>query len=172
MIKIRPVEEKDLTTILAIYNDVILTSTAVYKYQEETMAERKAWLMAKEEAGLPVIVYEEAGEVLGFATYGSFRPYPAFKYSIEHSVYVHKDHHSKGIGTKLMKELIKLANTAGFKMMIAGIDASNIGSIRAHEKLGFTYAGTIKKSGFKFGHWLDLAFYQLELDGPTEPTED
>lgn len=169
---IRRVELQDAQAILAIYNDVILTSTAVYKYVEETLQERQAWLKMKEQQGYPVLVYEEADEVIGFATYGPFRPYPAFKYTIEHSVYVHKEHHQKGIGSKLMHELIALANKEGYATMIAGIDATNVGSIRAHEKLGFTYSGTIKKSGYKFGKWLDLAFYQLALQGPTHPTED
>lgn len=169
---IRNMKQTDVEAVLDIYNDVILTSTAVYKYKVENLEQRIAWLKAKEQERFPVIVYEEDGQIVGFATYGSFRPYPAFKYAIEHSVYVHKNHHKKGIGSKLMKELIALANRDGYATMIAGIDASNLGSIRAHEKLGFTYSGTIKKTGYKFGNWLDLSFYQLELDGPTEPTED
>jgi len=168
---IRRAELKDAQAILDIYNDVILTSTAVYKYVEETLQERQAWLTMKTQQGYPVLVYEEADTVIGFATYGPFRPFPAYKYSIEHSVYVHKEHHQKGVGSKLMHALIALANEEGYATMIAGIDASNAGSIRAHEKLGFTYSGTIKKSGYKFGRWLDLAFYQLELKGPAHPIE-
>lgn len=169
---IRHATLQDAAHILEIYNDVILTSTAVYKYEPETLQERQQWLMTKEQQGYPVFVYEEHGKVIGFATYGPFRPFPAFKYTIENSVYVHKDHHQKGIGSQLMKVLIATANHEGYATMIAGIDATNNGSIQAHEKLGFTYAGTIKKSGYKFGRWLDLAFYQLALQGPNEPTED
>lgn len=169
---IRQAQLKDASDILEIYNDVILTSTAVYKYSIETLQEREQWLQLKEQQGFPVFVYEESGKVIGFATYGPFRPFPAYKYTIEHSVYVHKEHHQKGIGSKLMKRLISTANEKGYAIMIAGIDASNTGSIKAHEKLGFTYSGTIRKSGYKFGKWLDLAFYQLELDGPAQPIEE
>lgn len=163
--------EVDAAMILEIYNDVILTSTAVYKYEVESLEQRVAWLKEKEEAGFPVFVYEEAGEVVGFGTYGWFRPYPAYKYTIEHSVYVHKNHHQKGIGRKLMDKLIAQANAEGYAMMIAGIDASNLGSIRMHEKLGFIHSGTINKCAYKFGRWLNLAFYQLELEGPGKPVE-
>ncbi|MFP3394350.1 N-acetyltransferase family protein, partial [Brevibacillus sp. SIMBA_076] len=81
---------------------------------------------------------------------------------VEHSVYVHPGYRGKGIGNKLLKEIIRIAETRGMKTVIGGIDASNVTSIRAHEKVGFVHSGTIRKAGYKFGKWLDLSFYQLD----------
>ena len=163
---IRPMEEKDLPEVLAIYNDIILTSTAVYMSEPQTLKEKKQWYIERNQAGYPLLVYEEEGEVAGFATYSQFRPYPGFKYTMEHSVYVHKAHYQKGIATKLMRELIQIAEAQGVKTLVAGIDALNMGSVKAHEKLGFEYVGTVKNAGTKFGQWLDLVFYQYHLSGP------
>lgn len=168
---IRHCQEKDLNDILEIYNDAIINSTAVYTYSPSTLQDRSSWFKQKMEDGFPVLVLEENNKVIGFATFGPFRPWPAYKYSIEHSVYVHKDYREKGIGTKLLKEIIGIANKENYATLIAGIDATNEQSIKTHERLGFTYSGTIQKVGFKFDRWLDLSFYQLELNGPETPTE-
>ncbi|KAB7671879.1 GNAT family N-acetyltransferase [Bacillus sp. B1-b2] len=169
---IREMSLSDLPVVLDIYNDAILNTTAVYHYKPHTLDQRMDWYQEKVEKGFPILVFEEDEKVLGFATYGPFRPWPAYKYSVEHSVYVHSDARKKGIGTLLLKEIIKRANKEGYATMIGGIDSSNKGSIFVHEKLGFTYSGTIKKCGYKFGKWLDLDFYQLELEGPDNPLED
>lgn len=163
---IRFMEEKDLPEVLAIYNDVILTSKAVYRYEIQSLDEKKQWFLEHQAAGNPLLVFEEDGVVAGFANYSQFRPYPGYKHTMEHSVYVHKDHYQKGIASKLMHQLIDIAEKQGVKTLVAGIDGENIGSIKAHEKLGFEYAGTIKNAGYKFGEWLDLVFYQLHLTGP------
>ncbi|MFZ7119605.1 MAG: GNAT family N-acetyltransferase [Eubacteriaceae bacterium] len=110
--------------------------------------------------------------MIGFATFDSFRQHPAYKYTIENSIYVHKDYRQEGIGKKLLEEIITLANERKYATMVAGIDSENYGSIILHEKLGFKFAGIIKKAGYKFEKWLDLAFYQLELIGPDEPIEE
>lgn len=163
---IRSMEERDVPEVLAIYNDIILTSTAVYINEPQTLKEKQQWYTERNQAGYPLLVYEEEGEVAGFATYSQFRPYPGYQYTMEHSVYVHKAHYQKGIATKLMHELIQIAEAQGVKTLVAGIDGNNMGSVKAHEKLGFEYAGTIKNAGIKFGQWLDLVFYQLHLTGP------
>jgi L-amino acid N-acyltransferase len=168
---IRFATETDLEAILAIYNDAILTTTAVYTYKAKDLQERKEWFLAKREKGYPIWVYEKEHRVAGFATYGSFRPSPAYQYTIEHSVYVHKDFQKLGIGTSLLKTLIEDANEKGYATIVAGIDASNTKSIYLHEKLGFSSAGIVHKAGYKFGQWLDLAFYELLLDGPKNPME-
>lgn len=168
---IREMKETDLGEVLEIYNDAILHTTAVYDYRAHSLEDRKVWFNQKAEGGYPLFVFEEDGKVLGFATYGPFRAWPAYKYSIEHSVYVHKEARKKGIGTKLLKVLIERAEEESYATLIAGIDSTNQGSIFIHEKLGFTYSGTIKKAGYKFEKWLDLAFYQLELKGPESPKE-
>lgn len=164
----RPMEVRDLPEVLGIYNDIILTSTAVYMNEPQSIQEKKQWFAERKEAGYPLLVFEENGEVAGFATYSQFRPYPGYRYTMEHSVYVHKEHYQKGIATKLLRELIHIAEETGVKTLVAGIDGENVGSVKAHEKLGFEYAGTIKNAGCKFGKWLDLVFYQLHLTGPKE----
>lgn len=163
---IRNAVREDIPAILEIFNDNILHSTAIYMYEPQKLEQRFAWFDAKKAAGEPLFVYEENGVVAGYATYGPFRAYPAYQYTVEHSVYVHKDHFRKGIGTKLMKHLIAHAEQAGVKTMVACIDAENEGSIATHKKLGFTYSGTIQNAGYKFERWLNLAFYQLDLKGP------
>ncbi len=169
---IRDARPEDLAAIQEIYNEAIVNTTAVYDYKPYTMAARLAWYEEKRKAGLPVLVFEENNLVNGFATFGPFRAKPAYKYTIEHSVYVHNQHQGKGIGTRLMQELIKLANAKGYATMIAGIDAGNLGSRAMHEKMGFILAGTICKAGYKFGRWLDLSLYQYELAGPANPVEE
>ena len=131
-----------------------------------------SWFKNKELGQYPVIGLEnESGELMGFASYGSFRAYPANKYTLEHSVYVAAPFRGQGIAQTLMQRLIELAQEQNYHTLIGSIDASNQGSIALHEKLGFTHAGTIRHAGFKFGDWLDLAFYQLLLPTPLQPID-
>jgi len=157
--------------ILEIFNEAIVNSTALYDYQARSMESMVGWFNAKEAGGFPVIGAFENDELLGFASYGTFRAWPAYKYTVEHSVYVHKVHRGKKIGLALMQELIAAARQQEYHIMVGGIDLTNIGSIALHEKLGFTHAGTIKQAGFKFGRWLDLGFYQLILESPLNPVD-
>ena len=169
---IREVSKKDLKDILEIYNDAILNTTAIYAYKIQTLEDRKLWYEKKKQDGYPVLAFEENDRVVGFATFGPFREWPAYKYTIEHSIYVHKDYRNQGIATKLMKEILKIADEREYATLVAGIDAANEGSIKMHEKIGFKYSGTVTKAGFKFGKWLDLAFYQLDLVGPKVRLEE
>ncbi|MGV3569550.1 MAG: GNAT family N-acetyltransferase [Ramlibacter sp.] len=158
--------------ILAIFNEAIATSTALYDYRPRPPESMAGWFKAKEAGGFPVIgCVDEAGTLLGFASYGTFRAWPAYKYSVEHSVYVHKDHRGRGIGLALMERLLAEAEAREVHVVIGGIDAANATSVALHEKLGFTHAGTIRQAGFKFGRWLDLAFYQKVLPTPREPVD-
>jgi phosphinothricin acetyltransferase len=116
-------------------------------------------------------VYEKNNKVVGFATFGAFREWPAYKYSVEHSIYVHESYRYNGIGTALTKEIIRITNEREFATLVAGIDETNEDSIKMHVKLGFKHSGTINNAGYKFGRWLNLAFYQLDLNGPKRPTE-
>ncbi|WP_024871036.1 GNAT family N-acetyltransferase [Tolumonas lignilytica] len=164
--------ERHAAAILAIFNDAILHSTALYDYQARTMENMVSWFKNKELGNYPVIGLEnESGELMGFASYGSFRAYPANKYTLEHSVYVAKAYRGQGIAQTLMQHLIALAQEQNYHTLIGSIDASNLGSIALHEKLGFVHAGTIRHAGFKFGDWLDLAFYQLLLPTPRQPID-
>lgn len=158
--------------ILDIFNDAILNSTALYDYKPRTPESMIGWFRTKEINHFPVIgAIDEQKTLLGFASYGTFRAWPAYKYSVEHSVYVHKDHRGYGIGKSLLQQLISAAKTQQYHLMIGGIDTNNLASIKLHEHLGFTHAGTIKQAGFKFGQWLDLGFYQLILETPINPID-
>jgi len=158
--------------ILDILNEQIRTSTAVYEYVERTPESMVTWFKAKDARNYPVIgVEDENGALMGFASYGVFRERPAYKYTVEHSVYVHQDHRGKGLGLALMERLIEAARAQDLHVLVGGIDATNTVSIAMHEKLGFVHAGTIRESGYKFGSWLDLAFYQLTLHTPRNPVD-
>jgi L-amino acid N-acyltransferase len=158
--------------ILGILNDAILHSTVVYDYRPRTMEMMEAWFEAKAKGRYPIIgAEEENGELVGFASYGPFRPWPAYKYSVEHSVYVDAPFRGKGVGRRLMLELIESAKAQDYHMMIGGIDAANTASVALHRDLGFQFCGTVKEAGFKFGRWLDLDFYQLILPTPAHPVD-
>jgi L-amino acid N-acyltransferase len=164
--------EKHAESILGILNEAIETSTAIYDYKPRPLSSTEGWFKLKEVGGFPVIGAEsESGQLLGFASYGPFRGWPAYKYTVEHSVYVHRDHRGKGLGLKLMRELIAVAKEQERHVLVGGVDAANEVSIGLHRKLGFVHAGTIKQAGFKFGRWLDLAFYQLTLETPFAPAD-
>ena len=159
--------------ILAIYNEAIVNSTALYDYKPRTMATMEAWFAAKEKGLFPVLgAFEDDGSLAGFASYGPFRAFPAYKYSIEHSVYVEKQKRGQGLGKDLLAAVIEAAKKQDYHMMVGGIDSANQASIRLHLKLGFTLCASIKQAGFKFGRWLDLEFYQLVLPTPQQPNED
>lgn len=164
--------QRHAEAILAILNEAIMTSTALYDYVPRQPASMADWFDAKTKGGFPVVGAESPdGELLGFASYGTFRAWPAYKYTVEHSVYVHKDHRGKSIGRALLQELIERARQQGVHVLVGGIDAQNAASIALHQAIGFGYAGTVREAGFKFGRWLDLAFYQLILDTPREPRD-
>ncbi len=157
--------------ILEIFNEAIAHSTALYEYQARTPGSMRTWFSKKEAGAFPVIGAEQAGVLVGFASYGTFRAWAAYKYTVEHSVYVHKDHRGRGIGTALMQELIAAAREQQYHVLVGGIDLTNTGSIAMHERLGFTHAGTLHQAAYKFGRWLDLGFFELVLETPAEPVD-
>jgi L-amino acid N-acyltransferase YncA len=160
---IREAQEADLSDLLAIYNDAVLTTTAVYDYSERTAEQQSAWFKAKRDQGLPVLVAENGGDAVGFASYGPFRPWPAYLHSVENSLYVAADWRGRGIGSLLLPALIQRATDRGLHAMIAGIDAANEASLRLHAKFGFEPVGRFREVGWKFERWLDLAFLQRML---------
>ncbi len=164
--------ENSAAAILDILNEAILNSTALYDYEPRTLDSMRSWFDAKAAGDYPVVgVFGDDDVLMGFATYGVFRNWPAYKYSIEHSVYIHRDHRGKGLGAALMARLIEEARRQQYHVMVGAIDATNQASISLHEKLGFRLSGTIREAGFKFGRWLDLALYQLVLDTPFQPVD-
>ena len=171
MIIIRDAADIDLPEILAIYNDVIKDTTAVYDYKPHTFEMRQQWFIAKKESGFPVFVAEENDQILGFSSMGPFRNWAAYKYSVENSVYVAAEHRGKGIGRLLLQPLIEAAKEMDMHTIIAGIDNTNEQSLRLHKSLGFIEVAHFKQVGYKFGRWLDLKFLQLILDTPLQPVE-
>ncbi len=165
--------DRHATQILELFNEVIASSTALFDYKPRTIESIAAWFKAKEDGNFPVIgVEDNFGKLMGFASYGTFRAWPAYKYSVEHSVYVHKDHRGRGLGRTLMTETIEVARQQEYHLIVGCIESTNSGSIALHESLGFTLAGTLREAGFKFGRWLDVALYQFILCTPTQPRDD
>ena len=159
---VRAAAEADLPGMLAIYNEIVRTSSAVYTEQEATLEDRQAWLAARTAQGYPVLVATDAadGSVLGYSTFGDFRPWPGYRRTVEHPVYVRADTRGRGVGAALVEPLFGLAAGLGKHVMVAGIEAANPASIRLHERLGFERAGLLREVGTKFGRWLDLVFMQ------------
>ncbi|SPU49479.1 GNAT family N-acetyltransferase [Bordetella trematum] len=158
--------------ILAILNDAILHSTAIYDYAPRPAEAMIDWFAAKRAGGHPVVgVVDAQGRLLGFATWGAFRAHAAYQYTVEHSIYVHPEERGRGLGGLLLRALIARARQAQRHVMIGCIDTANQRSIALHEQAGFTHAGTVRQVGFKFGRWLDAAFYQLVLDTPRDPRQ-
>jgi len=163
MIRIRHAMDEDLPQILDIYNEVILNTTAVYDYVPHTMEMRRQWFNTKKEQGFPVFVATEGDRILGLSSYGPFRAWAAYQYSVENSVYVATDARGKGIGKLLIPPLIRSAKELKMHTIIASIDASNMASLQLHRHFGFEEVAHFKEVGWKFGRWLDLKFLQLML---------
>ena len=167
---LRPARPDDLPAILAIYNDVVCHSTAIYALEPATLAQRRAWYDERIAAGYPVLVAEQHGQVVGYASYAEFRGATnAYRHSVEHSVHVRDDARGQGIGSALVRALFPLALAQGKHAMLGAIDAANTGSLRMHARLGFEPVGLLRQVGHKFGRWLDLAFVQRFLDAPDSP---
>ena len=163
---IRPATERDIPEITTIYNEVVANSAAVWTEKQDSEAERVAWMNARRSLGYPVLVAVEGLSVRGYGTFGDFRAWPGYRYSVEHSVYIHADHRGRGLGSAIVAELISAASALGKHVLIAGIDGDNMASIRLHERAGFLEVARIPEIGRKFGRWLDLVFMQRVLDIP------
>ncbi len=166
---IRDATPDDLPAIRDIYNDAVANTTAIWNETIVDLDNRARWYNDRLKSGYPVIVAVAAdGTVAGYASFGDWRAFDGYRHTVEHSVYVEKNQRGGGIGKALMIALIERATALGKHVMVAGIEAGNIGSIRLHEKLGFTITGEMKEVGTKFGRWLDLTFMQIILPG-SEP---
>jgi phosphinothricin acetyltransferase len=162
---IRDAAEAELPGILAIYNDAVENTTAIWNETLVDLANRRAWLADRSAAGFPVLVaVNDAGEVLGYASYGPWRNFDGFRQTVEHSIYVRSDQRGQGLGPALMQALVERARAASLHVMVAAIESGNAASIRLHERLGFAITGQMPQVGRKFGRWLDLTFMQLILE--------
>jgi phosphinothricin acetyltransferase len=168
---IRDATGRDAAGIAEIYNDAIARTTATWHTTVVDVADRAAWIAARQERGFPVLVAVADDAVLGYATYGDWRAWEGYRFTVEHSVYVRADHRGRGIGRLLMDDLISRARAAGKHAMVAGIAAENTGSIAMHERLGFREVGRLPEVGAKFGRWLDLVFLERVLDHRAEPRD-
>ncbi|GHU96181.1 phosphinothricin acetyltransferase [Bacteroidia bacterium] len=161
---IRTLTTAQLPDILAIFNDAITNTTALYDYEPRTLQKVQQWYAVHVQSDFPMMgAFDEAGTLLGFATYSLFRPHDGYKFTLEHSVYVRSDARGHGIGKALLTALIAEARKRHVHSLIGVIDADNAVSISLHQKLGFNFCGKIPQAGFKFGRWLDVVFYQLQI---------
>ncbi|MBB3965581.1 GNAT family N-acetyltransferase [Rhizobium metallidurans] len=162
---IRDATEVDLPAIRDIYNHAVEHTTAIWNEMVVDLDNRREWFAMRRARGFPVLVAEREGKIAGYASYGDWRAFEGFRHTVEHSVYVEKDHQGAGIGKQLMTALIRRAGQNGIHVMIAGIEAGNQASIALHQKLGFRNGGTFHEVGIKFGRWLDLTFMELRVPG-------
>jgi L-amino acid N-acyltransferase YncA len=162
-VEIRDARDEDMPGVLAIYNEVLSTSTAIYNDTPVTLENRRDWWQARVQQQYPVLVAADDSGVIGFAAFGDFRSWPGYRFSVEHSVHIRADRRGQGVGQALMEPLIARACGLGKHIMIAGVDADNAGSIRFHERLDFVRVAHFREVGFKFGRWLDLVFLQRFL---------
>jgi L-amino acid N-acyltransferase len=164
---IRAAAADDLPQILAIYNEVLATSTAIYAVSPATLGERSEWFEGRMKRGYPVLVAVEDHSVLGFSSFGDWRgAWSGYRYTVEHSVHVQSDSRGRGVGSRLVEALFPRATAMNMHVMIGAIDAANDGSLRFHERLGFRRVAHFTEVGHKFGRWLDLVFMQKYLDPP------
>jgi L-amino acid N-acyltransferase YncA len=162
---IRDAVEEDFDAITAIYNEVLLNSTAIYNDVPAAVAERVAIWQSRRQQNYPTLVACEGNTVIGFASFGDFRAWPGYRFTVEHSVHIDASSRGRGAGSALLQSLIPRAAALGKHVMVGGIDAENSASLRFHERLGFTPVAHFKEVGFKFGRFLDLVFVQHIIAG-------
>jgi phosphinothricin acetyltransferase len=164
--EIREATAADVAAINAIYNATVLTTTVQWTEELEPVGVRQQWFDEQVAAGNPVLVADDAGVVIGYASYGDFRDskkWPGYRFTAEHSVHVGEDRHGQGVGRALMEVLLARAMEAGKHVMIAAVDAGNPGSIEFHQRLGFVEVGRLPEVGWKFGRWLEVVFLARPL---------
>ena len=163
-IVVRPATEADLPGILAIYNEAVANTTAIWNETPTDIENRRVWMRERLARGFPVLVaVDKDGAVAGYSTFGDFRPHEGYRFTVENSVYVRSDRRGRGIASILMPPLIEAATSLGMHAMVAGIEAGNLASIRLHERFGFREVARMPQVGRKFDRWLDLVLMQRML---------
>jgi L-amino acid N-acyltransferase YncA len=174
LLEIRPTTAADLPAITGIYEHAVLYGTATFELIPPDLAEMTRRFATLMEGGFPYFVATLEGRVVGYAYAGAYRPRPAYRFTVENSVYLEPAIHRRGIGLQLLQRLISESEARGYRQMIAVIgDSANAGSIGVHTKCGFDMIGTHPNVGFKFGRWLDTVMMQLALGkgGATLPPD-
>jgi len=162
-IHVRDAVEADLPMLLEIYNDAVVATTAVWDDEPRTLDGQAQWFDAKRAQGHPVLVAVESERIAGFCSYGWFRPWHGYRYTVENSVYVHGSYRRCGVGRQMLSALIQRAAAQGMHAIIGGIEARNLASIRLHESLGYREAARLHEVGRKFDRWLDLVLMERRL---------
>lgn len=159
----------DMPELTRIYNHAIAHTGAVWRDDPATVAEREQWLAAHHASGTPVLVIARGDVVAGYAPYGNFRPFPGYRYTAEHSIYLHPAWQHQGLGGILLDALVDSAREHGIHVLVAVIDSENDASIALHRRRGFEECGSMREVGWKFGQWRDLVFMSriLSAEGPT-----
>jgi phosphinothricin acetyltransferase len=160
---IREAAVDDLGAIVSIYNDVLETSSTIWREAPTTVEERAQWLAAGNAARYPILVAERDSVVIGFAGAGPFRPWPGYATTCEHSIHVRRDSRGIGIGSLLLGGLEEALRCRPTHVMVAGIDAENVGSIRFHGRAGFVEVARMPEVGLLRGTWRDLVLMQKQL---------
>jgi phosphinothricin acetyltransferase len=161
---VRPAREADIAAIQAIYADHVLHGTGSFEEIPPSIEEMKERFRLIAQRGLPYLVATEDAGVVGFAYVAPFRPRSAYRYTVEDSVYLHPQAIGRGLGRRLLQELINQSAALGFRQMVAVIgDSTNHPSVELHARLRFARVGLLPSVGFKFGRWLDAVFMQREL---------
>ena len=163
---IRDATLPDIAQITEIYNSIVLTSTAIYNDRPTTAEERADWWLRRVEQGFPVVAAAEGPSVLGYGSFGEFRSWPGYRFTVEDTVHIREDVRGHGVGKQLLAELITRARALGKHMIVAGVDSENEASLRFLERHGFVYVGQLREVGFKFGRYLHLNFLQYWLTDP------
>ena len=163
-ISIRSAREQDLPAITSIYGHYVFNHTASFETEPPSLAEMTHRWLKMTEKGLPYVIAEAEGRVVGYAYASAYRPRPAYRFTVEDSVYVHPDFAGRGLGRRLLSQVIDACEKSGYRQMIAIIgDSGNAASIALHAALGFRQAGVLQSVGFKFGRWLDTVMMQRQL---------
>ena len=171
---IRPSSDADLPAITAIYAHHVLHGTGSFETEPPSVADmttRRADVLSK---GLPYLVVEQDGKIAGFAYGNWFKPRPAYRYSVEDSIYMAPELQGKGLGRALLAELMARFEAVGIRKVMAIVgDSANTGSVGIHLALGFTQVGIVDSCGWKFGAWRDIVIMQKTLGlGDTQPPDE
>lgn len=172
-LNIRDATPADLPGILGIYNDAVVNTTAIWNDYQVDLPNRQAWYTLRQQQGYPILVaVDGADQVLGYASFGDWRPFDGFRHTVENSVYVRDGQRGLGVGAQLLTQLVERARACGKHVVVAAIESGNAASIRLHERHGFNITGQMPQVGLKFGRWLDLTFMQLMLHPGAQPPQE